>query len=319
MLLCDVSDPKWPILFANNEWEAQTGMVRGVACGANFWDLFAPLSSRHVQAFTLATKQQRPFQLRLRCTPPGAGDSALDHMQGCPTSVGSQRVQMQFWSMNSRCAGSALQSAAAIAIPTLSNGKAAIDAASGRYYWASVIPDSPPPASSSDKDLGLASGPEVKGTRLTSSAGGDGNADGAAERGCCDGADVSGRHDAGGHGGDSSSRRDSRRTNTTGAGAPALGSQADGVVSPEAGSGNDADVVSTSGAHGIAGQAEGSADVEVPTVDSSFVLSPEPTDAFSDIRLGNLLGKGAYGSVYRGRSCRQPQAGQVHVMSAVHC
>ncbi len=129
-MLCDVSDPKWPILFTNNAWETQMGLSRGVACGAYFWDLFAPLSARHVQAYTLATEQQRPFQLRVRCT--AAASST--------TGSAPETVQLQLWSMSGNMRG-ALKAATAIAIPTTLNNKLVASEDPGRYYWASVIPE----------------------------------------------------------------------------------------------------------------------------------------------------------------------------------
>lgn len=39
-MLCDFSQPSWPIMFVNQNWEKQTGVENDKAASSSFWDHF---------------------------------------------------------------------------------------------------------------------------------------------------------------------------------------------------------------------------------------------------------------------------------------
>lgn len=45
IMLCDVGEGKWPVVFVNEGWEKVTGIPKDAACGRGFWDLFQVLAA----------------------------------------------------------------------------------------------------------------------------------------------------------------------------------------------------------------------------------------------------------------------------------
>ena len=40
VMMCDISQPSWPVVFTNDTWEAQTGISCAGDGSANFWDVY---------------------------------------------------------------------------------------------------------------------------------------------------------------------------------------------------------------------------------------------------------------------------------------